>query len=167
MSKMQKSNELKAKEDAIRNVYTSTFITYEKAIEQAKSLGVDGERLASVLNDARGNYQVLLDFLSSVKATDRNRALCMLEAISTKDRSDVPLNVLKDHIKAPIIKTDLYNDYVLSPRVDVEFLSEYRAYFMDKYKSKPISSAKIRLYWLMKLLKTSQSCPIGIPQQCA
>jgi transglutaminase-like putative cysteine protease len=129
-----KNNELKAKEDAIRNVYTSTFITYEKAIEQAKSLGVDGERLASVLNDARGNYQVLLDFLSSVKATDRNRALCMLEAISTKDRSDVPLNVLKDHIKAPIVKTDLYNDYVLSPRVDVEFLSEYRAYFMDKYK---------------------------------
>jgi transglutaminase-like putative cysteine protease len=128
------NNERKAAEDAIRNKYTSTFITKDKALETAASLGVDGERLAAVLNDARGNHQVLVDFLKSVKASDRDRALCMLEAISTKDRSDVPLNILKDHINAPIVKTSLYNEYVLSPRIDVEFLSEYRAYFIAKYK---------------------------------
>ncbi len=130
------NNVCKANEDAIRNKYTSTFVNAEKAAKYAAELGLDKARLTKVLTDARGNHKTLLDFLSSVNSADRNRALCLLEALTEKDRSDITLNILKDHIQASIIDSPLYNDYILNPRVDVEFLSEYRTYFAKKYAKK-------------------------------
>lgn len=127
------NNARKASEDAIRGKYTSTFITEEKSAKYADSLGLDKDRLTKVLTDARGNYHVILNFLSSVKTDDRNRALSLVESISEKDRSDITKEILNDHIKANIINSDLYNEYILNPRVDVEFLSEYRSYFISKY----------------------------------
>jgi hypothetical protein len=127
------NNARKANEDAIRNSYTSTFATRELSDRYAKELNVDNDRLFAILTDARGNYKVLIDFMSSTSQNERNKALSMLEAISTKDRSDITAETLNDHITAPVIDSDLYNDYILNPRIDVEFLSEYRQYFSKKY----------------------------------
>lgn len=136
------NNQRKANEDAIRNSYTSTFITRNASDALAEQLNIDKDRLYDILVDSRGNYKVISSFLSSTPQNDRERALSLIEALSEKDRSDVTLNILNDHIKAPIINSTLYNNYILSPRIDVEFLSEFREYFINKYGKQAIKYRK-------------------------
>ncbi len=117
----------KAREDSIRNAYTSTFLSPDDAAALARKLSLDEARLRSVMLDARGNHAVIRAFLSSASAgEERNRALRIVELISAKDRSDVPADVLRDHLGAT---TSADGDYVLNPRVASETLTPYRAYF--------------------------------------
>ena len=76
--------------------------------------------------DARGNHKAIEQFLGSIPAADRERALTLVESLSVKDRSDVPLSILEDHFTAPASDSPLYADYILSPRIDNEALAPCR-----------------------------------------
>lgn len=119
-----------AYEDSVRGAYVATFAD-EKEIETvAANLGLDKERVAKVLNDSRGNHRVIEEFLAGYQGAERDRALRLLEVISMKDRSDIPLAVLQDHMTVTEGQdSPLYDEYILNPRVDREMLEPYREYF--------------------------------------
>lgn len=120
----------KAEEDSIRNAYTSTFMSAEGASALARELGLDEGRLQRVMHDARGNHRIIKDFLTSAApGKERERALRLVELISTKDRSDVTSDVLADHFGAAA--SDAV-DYVLNPRVANETLTSYRKFLQSK-----------------------------------
>lgn len=116
-------------EDSLRSAYTATFVSPETAGAMAKELGLDADRLSKVMADARGNHGVLTEFLTATPAADRDRALCLLESLSVKDRSDVPLDILVDHMLTPASVPAEMDAYILSPRIDNEALTPFRSYF--------------------------------------
>lgn len=121
----------KVYEDSLRGAYTATFVTPEKAAVMAAELGLDAARLTSVMADARGNHGVLAEFLAATPASDRDRALRLLESLSVKDRSDVPFAILVDHMLTPASLPAEMDAYILSPRIDDEALTPFRSYFMS------------------------------------
>lgn len=121
-----------AVEDSIRSAYTSTFCTREDALQAAVRLGLPAERLADVLVDSRGNHGRIVELLNSLGGEDRQKAFDLLCAVSEKDRRDIDMDVVRDHIRfTPPMRdgmdADTYRDYVLNSRVENEGLTPCRA----------------------------------------
>lgn len=117
----------KALEDSIRKAYTDTFYSGMQGEEFAKSIGLDPEKVSKVLVDSRGNHQTIIEFLKSTPAADRERALDLLLTIWEKDRRDITIDVLRDHLATPPVDTPLYTEYIMNPRVSNEMLTPYKA----------------------------------------
>lgn len=132
----------KVYEDSLRGAYTATFMTPDQSAALAAELGVDAARLTSIMTDARGNHEIIRQFLASTPANDRARAMSLLEAISMKDRSDITLQILVDQMTAPAGEGSLYTHYILSPRVDDEALTLFRSYFNSNIDKKTLKSYK-------------------------
>jgi len=98
-------------------------MAYEDSIRQAYEATMPVE-------DWRGNHQVIKQFLAEAK--NKNLAERLLDVLSKKDLRDVTLEVLKDNEVAPKEATLLYDKYVLSPRVENEWLTPYKAFFREK-----------------------------------
>lgn len=103
-------------EDSIRNRYTATFYTEERAREVAKELGMDEEKVARFLVESRGNHPEIEKFLRGVSKEEQSQALTLLQNISAKDLRDTPADVLSDHLPTG------------NPRVSNELLTPYRAF---------------------------------------
>jgi len=159
-----------ADEDAIRRAYMSTFADSAAAVELAGRLNLDTDKVTKALIEARGNHNVIKDFLLSVPADKREKALSLVLAISEKDRRDIPAEVLLDHFATPDNSSPLYVDYILNPRVEVEGLTPYKTYFQsvipenerrayaanpDKWVAKVKSHVKIYTDENPKLLRMS------------
>lgn len=132
----------KVYEDSLRGAYTATFMTPAQSAALASALSVDAKRLTAIMTDARGNHKTVRQFLEQTPANDRDRAMCLLEAISVKDRSDVTLPVLLDQMKTPAGTGSLYVNYILCPRVDDEALSLFRSYFTDNFSAGQLDAFK-------------------------
>ena len=119
-----------AKEDSIRNAYIATFINEDKIKEVAGKLNIDMERTKKLFVASRGNWMEIEKFLFATTAENRDKALNLLEVISAKDLRDTPAEVLTDHLLYTAAgQGDVYNRYVLSPRVGDEFLTAYKQEF--------------------------------------
>ena len=137
-----------AYEDSIRNAYVATFPTAEQARALAKELAVDEKAMERLLKDARGNHATMVEFLRGCPVNGRAKALRMLFCLSDKDRRDVPLDVLKDHIVAALESENdeqWFYSYVVNPRISNEMLTPYRSFFSSvisadeaaKYRENP------------------------------
>ncbi|MDR1407783.1 MAG: transglutaminase-like domain-containing protein [Tannerella sp.] len=128
-----------SEEDDIRNAYTATFYTGEKATALAQTLATDVEKLKEYMLKSRGNWTEIETFLRETSHDKRPQALALLGAISAKDLRDTPASVLFDHLNhTPAvaenlcdedIRQRLFTDYVLNPRVANEFLTSYKQFF--------------------------------------
>ena len=104
----RKANDIRvAQEDLIRKTYMATF---------AKD---DGTTQGRLLAKAAGNHEVIEHFLSD--HPDR-RAMDLLRSLSDKDLVDVTREILDDSY--------LSEGSVLCPRVENEFLTPYKGFFM-------------------------------------
>ena len=116
-----------AYEDSLRNAYVATFFTKEKALNFAAEHNLDATRAAKGLIASRGNHHEISEFLTdAVSKGLGDRALDLLSAVSEKDLRDTPSYVFKDHLYNTSIYADV--EKVLSPRVNYELLTPYRAY---------------------------------------
>ena len=135
-----------AQEDSIRNAYVATFITAETVAGLAAEWGLKEEPLQTVMKESRGNYQALCDFMNETPAEKRSLALRLLQVIAQKDRRDVPTNVLHDHLKfTPRVATaegDLFDLYVLNPRISNELLTPYKQFFTQVLDSALVATYK-------------------------
>lgn len=127
-----------AAEDSIRNAYTATFATSDQAGRLAKKLGLPAKDVEKALVESRGNHAMLAAWLDSVPRAERRRALDLLLGISEKDRRDVSRAVLDDNLRNTPARTapldaDLYNKYVLNPRVENEGLTPCKAFFLGAF----------------------------------
>lgn len=121
-----------AKEDSIRNAYTATFMTAERAADIAKELSMDEAALTPLLIGARGNHNEIIRFLRETPAVLRPRALQLLKVISAKDLRDTPANVLTDHLlNTPVVAGPLFDAYIMNPRVSNEMLTAYKLFFLQ------------------------------------
>ncbi len=75
----------------------------------------------------RGNHQVISQFLK--KTANPVMAERLLKVISPKDLRDITLEVLMDNETERTDTSELYGQYVLSPRVENEWLTPYKAFF--------------------------------------
>lgn len=120
-------------EDAIRNKYVSTFYTEKKAEALAKELGIDPEKTKKFMIASRGNWMEIEIFLRETPAEKRPMALALLDVISAKDLRDTPADVLEDHLNnTPAVESELFNEYILNPRVANEFLTPYKQFFATR-----------------------------------
>ena len=135
-----------AQEDSIRNAYIATFITADTVATLAEAWALDHDALQTVMKESRGNYQALRDFLGQTPAEERNLALRLLQIIAQKDRRDVPLNVLHDHLKFTprdaTLQQDLWENYVLNPRISNELLTPYKQFFTELLDSATVATYK-------------------------
>lgn len=104
------NNRRMAYEDSIRKAYEATM----------------------PVEDWRGNYQTIEQYLAQTK----NKAMAqrLLSVISKKDLRDISLDVLLDNETTVTDTSDIYCRYVLSPRVENEWLTPYKAFFRKELK---------------------------------
>ena len=106
-----------AYEDSIRNAYIATFPRNIKDTE-----------MAGFVEKSWGNHKTIIEFIKyAEKNGKRNMAIGLLSEISDKDLRDVSLSVLKDNLDNSVKGSgDIYNAYVLNPRVSNEMLVPYK-----------------------------------------
>ena len=124
----------KAREDSIRNAYVATFPDIDSARALCRTLGIPEESAQLIVN-SRGHHAVITAFLDSVSPRDRAKAVALLSAISEKDLHDVSPAVLADHLATPDTgkwPAQIFNQYIMNPRVQTERLTPYKAYFAAK-----------------------------------
>lgn len=119
-------------EDSIRMAYTATFADSLCAIKRASSLRVDPLRLWRVLRDARGNHANIISCIASLPENKREKAIDLLMNVSEKDRRDISPETIADHVlntpeKSDGMSADIYNRYILSPRIENEGLRGWRS----------------------------------------
>lgn len=133
-------------EDSVRLAYTSTFYTEDKAAVFAGQTGLPASRVAPLLVSSCGNHPQITMFLSeAVKAGRGEDALRMLEHLNRKDLQDTGYEVLMDHLMNTADGADPAK--ILNPRVKMELLTPYRAFFRenvpdtlaDSFKDDPAS----------------------------
>lgn len=130
-------------EDAIRNKYVATFYTPEKAETLAKELDINLMETEDFLIGSRGNWMEIEKFLREAPADKRMTAMGLLDVISKKDLRDTPASVLADHLNnTPVVENQLYNQYVLNPRVANEFLTPYKGFFASNIDTELAKQAK-------------------------
>ena len=120
-----------AVEDSLRNRYTATFYTAEKAGALARELGIDKEKTALALVNSRGNGGEIARFLREAPDGSRALALALLGTVSAKDLRDTPASVLSDHLRHTVgnAASASFLPWVLNPRISDELLSPYKSFF--------------------------------------
>ena len=127
-------------EDRVRSGYENTFIDSVKTVRLAATLKLNADSLWQFLYKSRGNWRDLIEFISSVPADKKPWIFSLLNKISEKDLHDVTPEVLNDNILysrvyEPLTKDKaIICDYILSPRVDNEYLKPFKEFFQQKFE---------------------------------
>ena len=124
-------------EDSIRNAYTATFFHDDKAHEFVATLSglkpEEAEMAAKYLVRSCGNHETITRFLTMASNEGKaSLAVSLLgrNSLSDKDLRDISYEVLVDNFQnTPDVKTDRYVSDLLSPRVSIEGLVPYKAFF--------------------------------------
>lgn len=145
-------------EDKVREGYIATFIDSLKSARLAATLKIDSDSLWMYLRKSRGNWRTLVDFITEVPSEKRNVMFPLLSSISEKDLRDISTEVLIDnmqHTEAAGIgkySWENFTPYLLSPRVDNEWLRPYKSYFQHVFQQSFIDSARRDpsqiVYWI-------------------
>ena len=134
-------------EDSIRGVYEATFVNEAKAKTLAEGWGLPVDKVTHFLIGSRGNYATLISFID--KASDKQRALNLLDVISDKDLRDVSLEVLNDHFyNTPDLGdgSKFYFENVMNPRIDNEMIEPYKAYLQKALSKLNVKAFKADPY---------------------
>ena len=126
-------------EDKIRTDYECTFIDSVKSFRLASNLKVNADSLWKFLHKSRGNWRDIIDFISSIPDDKKHMIFPLLNEISEKDLHDITPEVLNDNIMFSLVYKPLGNDksiflsYILTPRVDNEYLKPFKELFQQKF----------------------------------
>ena len=164
-------------EDSLRLAYTNTFFNEESARAFAREEGLDEETTLRLLIGSRGNHAVITTFLcEQPSAEERAAALDLLTRVSAKDLRDVPLDVLRDHLKASRQLTlaiqqatndadRLFSLYVRNPRVSDEPLSTCKSFFQQQLSAEEIAAYRHNpMEWAQRVadeIKVVADCNVG------
>ncbi len=108
-----------AYEDSVRKAYMATFPDRERARRFVADYDLPAEAVPLVEGSC-GNHAVITRFL--LEADDKPRAVALLGSLTRKDLSDVTPAVLWDSYSAA--------ESVLAPRIEGEFLTPYKMWFL-------------------------------------
>ena len=144
-----------AYEDSVRKAYMAGFPTRETAAAFVAEQGLP-QQAARLVEGSAGNGATIMGFLR--EAPDKERAIRLLSSLSQKDLTDVPANILWDSYNA--------KESILSPRIESEFLSPYKGYFLENVPadlqeafrggSDPGKGARAILAWIRDNVKVDE-----------
>lgn len=147
-SAKKRNSERLAFEDKIRASYESTFIDSAKSSRFARLVKLDPDTLWGFMKKSYGNWRELISFITDVQPGNLPIVFPLLENLSEKDLRDIDTAVLFDNldhsqkfITGAADKND-FNKYVLSPRVDNEFLKPYKQFFQTKFDTVFINGSR-------------------------
>ncbi|MDR2472371.1 MAG: transglutaminase domain-containing protein [Tannerella sp.] len=124
-------------EDSIRNAYTATFVTQTSSLPEFP----DTAAVRKFLINSRGNYAEITAFLNSITTqNDKECAVKLLNAISSKDLRDTKATTLLDHLFNTL---SFENRYVFNPRVSNELLTPYKSFFIKNFDTKVADQARL------------------------
>lgn len=128
------TNKRMIQEDSIRNKYTTTFMQPDEAEALAKKLNINIEKTKDIISKSYGNWKEISLYLQK-NATD-DRVFDLLYASSEKDIRDTPESIFTAHLKATQpndgFPAEVYNEGILSPRIENELLSKWRSFFQKQ-----------------------------------
>lgn len=145
-----------SKEDSIRNAYIATFATPEQSAKLAAQLNVNPEKLEKVLVESRGNHQAIVNYLSGLNPSQRDRALNILLAVTEKDRRDMPMEVLEDSMTGMEVEypdSTILIEYILNPRIEREPLVSYKTYLRNKFSESEVQDFRNQPVKLVEWVK--------------
>lgn len=125
-------------EDEIRGAHERTFLKKSDGQQIADGLGLEPEKVWSVLERARGNSREIAAFLEEAVPEFGSMALELANVLSPKDLTDTTKDALQDHLKGALLYEGIYPDenfiqHVLQPRVSLEVLRPYREFFQEEF----------------------------------
>ncbi len=139
-----------ALEDSIRNCRMATFkdSVWVKAFAQKIHLPFDS--VFPIIKKSYGNWPAISKFLESNLSDYRHFLLPFASQLSDKDFSDTREFVLTDHLKSAFanpasetsIPEDIFVKYILSPRINIEFLSPWRSFLQKEMSEKLAAETK-------------------------
>jgi len=124
-------------ENRIRQDYINSWIKPSEVKEYALKIKVDTASLAGIFSRSMGNWKTIKYFLDSTGPDEMDLALSLLSVLSDKDLRDIQIGVLADNlqnIRNPLgldAYSQVFQNYVLNPRVANELLTAYRGYFQN------------------------------------
>ena len=123
-------------EDMIRENYISTFMTSESVMIMAIELGYKTNIVDDLVRKSRGNWNEMTIFLRESKGKNK-KAITLLNSLLEQDLRDVKAVDLADHLNhSPYIGySNLYNSYVLSPRISNELITSYKKSLQESFGS--------------------------------
>ena len=129
-------------------------VTTEQRAENNRRLAVEDSirrayEATMPVEDWRGNYLTIQQYLAQTK--NPVMAQKLLSVISKKDLRDISLEVLLDNEVEQTDTSDIYCRYVLSPRVENEWLTPYKAFFRRELKD--IRQVTDLVAWCRQYLK--------------
>ena len=129
---MRAENDRRVKqEDSLRNAYIAGC----KKAQNALIANTGNKTLCTIYEKTWGNYQTIADFVKYAQDKKQEiKAVNLLQNISDKDLRDINLEVLIDHfdntpdfnIFDNSIPSDIYAQYILSPRLSNEMIVPWR-----------------------------------------
>ncbi|MDE6768565.1 MAG: transglutaminase domain-containing protein [Muribaculaceae bacterium] len=174
-----------AREDSIRHAYTATFATPESAAKAAVKLGLDQDKLTKILIDSRGNHRTIEQALECLDPVRRSMAVDLLMNVSEKDRRDIPMNVISDHVVKVIgygldpdddnytedpdfmgMEKNCFDKYVLNPRIENETLTAWRTDLRSKFSDEQLTRFRKNPVLLVEWVRDSiEAVPEENPQR--
>lgn len=131
-------------EDSIRNAYMSTFADSVFAVNFAFKNGINREKTLAIFKETYGNYQEIISFLEMQKPENKAIALEFILTLTEKDLRDSKAEILNSHFSFSLASlpnyisdTSFYANYVLSPRINIEFIRPWRKElfeYFDKFR---------------------------------
>lgn len=136
---LQKQNaERGREEDRIRKAYIASWNSSPEVFEQASAKGIGREVLQQILSRSLGNYAEMEKLLSRCPDSLASQLVSLLSEVSDKDLRDTPHAVLLNHLlntprydQRLYYSKDVYDAFVLNPRIANEILSPWRSFFME------------------------------------
>ncbi|MCX6306907.1 MAG: transglutaminase-like domain-containing protein [Bacteroidetes bacterium] len=159
----KKNSDRLAFEDGFRGSYEATFIDSVKSSRFARLVNLDQDTLWRFFHKSRGNWRELTAFITLAPPEKRPLIFPLFDNISEKDLRDIDTTVLLDNIsnstRYPSLVADRgdFNRYVLSPRVDNEFLKPYKQFFQSKFEAGFITGSRNNPMQLADWVRTNIS----------
>ncbi|MBT7095145.1 MAG: hypothetical protein HN936_18005, partial [Bacteroidetes bacterium] len=95
---------------------------------------------------SRGNYAEIEKFLHAIPDTQRALGMTLLDRVSLKDLRDSKANILRDHLAEASKYLELYTsdqelfeNYLLNPRVATEMLIAYRDFLLNAFSNEELN----------------------------
>jgi transglutaminase-like putative cysteine protease len=157
----KKNTERFAFENELRANYESTFTDSSKSYRLAGNLKMNGDTLWMILQKSRGNWREIINFITAAPEDQKRWIFPLLLSISEKDLRDVNPEVLTDNLSVfnsadpYIADIPVFSKFILSPRIDNEYLKAFKDYFRNKFDKIFIENSRKNPELLIEWIKAN------------
>ena len=149
------------REDSIRGAHMQSFKDSSWIAGFAKKTNLPFDTISRFFKLSYGNWDQLAAFLEKNAPQYRSTVLDLAIQISDKDFSDTPESILTDHLvqvaksggQKPGISKEIFNRYILSPRIGLEILTPWRSFLATSLGTDLVQSSKNDITLLTKWIR--------------